>query len=238
MFNLVYSEILKLKKSKTIAFVILSSIFFPVFWFLITPFNCQKQTWVIYTSNSEDIMFMIVAIIVFMLLASYIFIREYSEDTVKLLYSYPVSQIAIFISKILTIYIIIALIYLLHFIIVFGSGLLVIHEPLTKEIFLSHAFAYITSMILEFSLIPLMIFIIKIFKNTTATAFAAVIILVSNFYVYETAQYRYWPFILPYIPIMKVGKAINLMATAGLGITTVVVGMLLCIFQLSRVKDI
>jgi bacitracin transport system permease protein len=205
---------------------------------LITPFNTQKQTWVIYTSNSEDIMFMLVGIIVFILLSSYIFLREYSDNTLKVLYSYPVSKTSIFISKVLTIYILIALIYLLHFIIVFGSGLLVIHESLTKVFFYKHMLAYISSMIFQFSLVPLLIFLINIFKNTTASAMISVFALFSNFYMYEIGRYNYWPFILPYIPIMNLSRAIDIISTMNLSIGVFITGTLLCIFQLTRVKDV
>lgn len=240
MFNLVYSEILKLKKSKTILFIILISIFFPVLGCLITPFNTEEQTWLTYAGGAEDWTFRFVGIIAFILLSSHIFIREYSYDTVKLMYSYPVSKISIFISKLLTIYIIIALIYILHFTIVFGGGLLVIHKPLTEKFLLSHATAYIISMILEFSVVPLIIFLINILKNTTASIFIAVVTLFLNFCMYQTKWYSCWPLLLPYIPMMKLelSKFINLIPAVKSGIIVAIAGMLLCIFQLSRLKDI
>lgn len=238
MLDLLYSEFLKLKKSKTIILIILISILFPVFWFLITPFNTQKQTWIIYTSNSEDIMFMVVGVIAFVLLSSHIFVREYSYDTMKLIYSYPVSKISIFISKVLTIYVLIAIIYFLHFIIVFAGGIVVIDEPLTKDFLFRHVEAYINSIILEFSLVPLLIFLINIFKNTIASAMIALFILISNFCIYEIGWYSYWPFILPCIPIMNFYSSIDMINTAKLSITTFVIGILLCMFQLSRVKDV
>ncbi|AKN30205.1 hypothetical protein Ccar_04950 [Clostridium carboxidivorans P7] len=240
MFNLVYSEILKLKKSKTILFIILISIFFPVLGCVITPFNTEGQIWLTYAGGAEDLTFGFVGTIAFILLSSHIFIREYSYDTVKLMYSYPLSKISIFVSKLLTIYIIIALIYILHFTILFGGGLLVIHKPLTKIFFLSHASAYIVSMILEFSIVPLIIFLINILKNTAASVFIAVVTSVSNFFMYQTNRCNYWPLMLPYIPIRKlqVSKFIDLMPAIKLGVITVIIGILLCIFQLSKEKDI
>lgn len=238
MFNLVYSEILKLKKSKTLIFIIISSLLFPVLWCLITPFNIYKQTWVTYTTETEDIMFMLVGIIVFVLLSSYIFLREYSDNTVKVLYSYPVSKISIFISKMLTIDIIVAVIYLLHFIIVFAGGRLVITQSLTKEFFLMHISVYITSMIMQFALVPLLIFIINILKNTTASAMIAVFVLFSDFFVYEIGKYKYWPFILPYLPFMKLYRGGDIISAVILAIGVFIIGMVLCIFQLSRVKDV
>lgn len=238
MFDLVYSEILKLKKSKTLILIIISSMVFPVLWFLITPFNIQKQTWVTYTTETEDIMFMLIGIIAFVLLSSYIFLREYSDNTVKVLYSYPVSKISIFISKMLTIDIIVALIYLLHFITVFAGGRLVIPQSLTKEFFFMHISVYITSMIMQFSLIPLLIFIINIFKNTTASAMIAVFVLFSNFFVYEIGNYKYWPFILPYLPFMKLYRGVDIISAVTLAIGVFVIGIVLCIFQLLRVKDV
>jgi bacitracin transport system permease protein len=207
---------------------------------LITPFNTGGEAWLPYASVAEVWTFRFVGTIAFILLSSHIFLREYSYDTVKLIYSYPISKISIFISKLLTVYIIIALIYILHFTIVFGGGLLMIHKPLTEKFLLSHAAAYIISMILEFAIIPLIIFLINIFKNTTASIFIAIVTLFSNFYISETKWYSSWPLLLPYIPMMKleVIKFINLIPAVKSGVITAIIGMSLCIFQLSRLKDV
>lgn len=238
MLDLIYSEFLKLKKSKTILVFFLINIFFPIFWFLITPFNIQKQTWIIYTSNSEDIMFLGTGIFVSVLLSSYIFLQEYSYDTVKLLYSFPISKLSIFISKLLTIYLLITAIYFLHFILVFVGGILVINEPLTKNFLFLHIKAYISSMILDFSLIPLLVFIIHLFKKTTASSVIALLILLSNFCIYELGLYNYWPFILPYIPFKNLYAISNMVYAIVLGIITFVLGILLCIFQLSKTEKL
>lgn len=238
MFDLMYAEMLKLKKSKTIVGILISCMFFPVFWFLITPFNNQKQTWVIYTSNSEDIMFMIIGVIVFILLSSYIFLREYSDNTINSLFTYPVSKISILISKILTIYIIIAVIYFLHFTLVFASGLIVVREPLTKEILLRHFSVYLTSMIFQFSVIPMIVFLVNLFKNTTVSAIIAVFAFLSNCYMYEVGKYKFWPFMLLYVPVMSLNKTVDIGITAGFAAIIFAIGIGVCIFQLSIVKDV
>lgn len=238
MFDLMYAEMLKLKKSKTIVGIIISCMFFPVFWLLITPFNSQKQTWLIYTSNSEDIMFMIIGVIVFILLSSYIFLREYSDSTINSLFTYSVSKKSILISKILTIYIIIAAIYLLHFTLVFASGLIVVHEPLTKKNLLRHFIAYLTSMIFQFSVIPMIVFLVNLFKNTTVSAMIAVFAFLSNCYMYAVGKYKFWPFMLLYVPIMGLNKTVDIGITAVYSAIIFTIGVLLCIFQLSRIKDV
>lgn len=238
MLDLVYSEFLKLKRSKFIFCFILISIVFPVFWLLITPFNIQKQTWLIYTSNAEDIMFMGIEILVSVFITSYIFVQEYSHGTVKLLYSFPISKFSIFIGKLFTIYLFIAITYFIYFIIVFGGGIIVIDEPLTQSFLTLHVRAYFCSMILDFALVPLLIFLIHLFKKSTVSAIIAILILISNFCIYELGLYYCWPFLLPYIPIMNLYGIHNMIDTAVLGIVTFISGILLCIFQLSNIKNV
>lgn len=237
MFDLMYSEVLKLKKSKTILGIFMSCLFIPVIWSLLGPFYTEKFTWKTYTSGLEDSMFMVIGTAAFVLLTSYIFLREYQDDTEKELFTYPVSKISILICKIVIIYIIIALIYFLHFALVFAGGLLVVQEPLTKEYFLRHGRAYLWSMLLEFSLIPLIVFFVNLFKNITISAIIAVLIVFSNFCMFEINKYKYWPFFLIYLPRIGLYKTVDMKNAFIFSIAIFIVGILLNIAQLSKVKD-
>lgn len=238
MFNLVYSEILKLKKSSTMLYLVLGSIAFPIFFILLMFITRNKLSWKSYANNQEDVMFMAVGIIIFTLLSSYIFLREYSDNTIRILYSYPVSKISIFISKLLVIYIIIALVYILHFIVVFTGGILILKEPISAEFFLVHLDLYIFSVILQFSIIPILVFFINISKNSILSALLGIFALGINFYAYVTHRYEYCPFLLPYMPFMKLYKPICITNTIELALGVFGIGVILCIFQSLKVEKI
>ncbi|MCB2342516.1 ABC transporter permease [Clostridium estertheticum] len=238
MFNLVYSEILKLKKSSTVLYLVLGSIAFSIFFILLMFITKNKPSWKNYANNQEDVMFMAVGIIIFTLLSSYIFLREYSDNTIRILYSYPVSKISIFISKILAIYIIITLVYILHFIVVFTGGILILKEPLSTKFFLVHLDSYIFSVILQFSIIPILVFFINISKNSVVSALLGVSALGINFYAYLTHRYEYCPFMLPYMPFMKLYKPICITTTIELALGVFGFGVILCVFQTLKVEKI
>lgn len=238
MFNLVYSEILKLKRSSTILYLTLSSIFFPVVAFILTMIINHKPTWKEYVNNLEDVMFMAVGILIFTLLSSYVFLREYSDNTKRELYSHPISKMSIFTSKMLAIYIIIVLIYVLHFIIVFFGGLLALQEPLNKEFFFTHLRVNLESMILQFSIVPLLIFLTNIAKNFIVSTLVGVFALFVNAYTYITHNYEYCPFMLPYMPVLGFDTAVNINITAGLAIGVFIFGLIVCTFYFSMVEEL
>ena len=120
MGNIICSEFIKLKKSFIIPLVLLGGIVLPVMYFFLA-LNMDYDT-VRRSTSAKDFLRNIHIMqgqflnnIIFPLIGGYIFSREYANKTADVLYSYPVSRLKIFISKITVIFTLIVGVYFLNF---------------------------------------------------------------------------------------------------------------------------
>ena len=105
MINIIYSEFIKLKKSYILVIALLSGVLMPGVIFSADVANHRNEL----VSLTERVWFLenrirdvertsalFVYIIIFSLIAAYIFSREYTDKTANILYAYPVGRIRIF----------------------------------------------------------------------------------------------------------------------------------------------
>ncbi|WP_406542133.1 ABC transporter permease [Clostridium ljungdahlii] len=122
MFNIVYSEFLKLKKSYLVIITLIAAIFVPILECIQALSNnyrgssetLRNTLFMNYRVNIEVICFQFLYIVFFSLIASYVFSREFTDKTANTLFIYPSSRIKIFIGKLITVYIIIAFAYFIQ----------------------------------------------------------------------------------------------------------------------------
>jgi bacitracin transport system permease protein len=110
-------------------------------------------------------------------------------------------------------------------------GMFNVKAHLDKTVLLSHLTAYIISLLLLVTLMPILVFIINMIKNTAAVM---ILVILSNFIAYEKGWQGYWPLLLPYVPFYNMVKPIDIVLTGVLAIVTFVVGLGLCKIQLSQ----
>jgi bacitracin transport system permease protein len=236
MYNYLYAEILKLKRSKTIISLYLSGILFPLFWFVLSNFIDNKQTWEVYVSESGSTFFMVIETIVFALLASHMFLREYSNNTAGLLHCYPVKRVSIYAIKLAVIYIIVTAVYITYFILIFLGGFFIVKEPLSKEFLLLHLKMYAISLLFQYSIIPFMAFVANLIKNQTISALFAIFIMFTNSAAFMLGKQNVWPLMLPYISVINPYKPLDIGFMAIMAFGIFVVGTVLGILQFSKIE--
>ncbi|WP_032120547.1 ABC transporter permease [Clostridium amazonitimonense] len=232
MLNVFYCEILKLKKSFLIWLMIFLIFGLNLTYFL-TRINDSVLGWNGYILNTEMILFSFLGIILFFIATGHIICREYTEKTVSILYTYPISRVKIFIGKCLAIVFIILLIYTLNFLFVFGGRILLLKESVTSEILLLHLKMNLYSMIFQTILVPIWVLISSISKSTSLCAILASVIAGSNVLLlsFENLQ-KYSPFMLPFIPLATAVKTGELNITSNnilLAACTFLFAIILCL---------
>lgn len=122
MISIIYSEILKLKKSNTLFLILVGALVMPIFFdiaLLIQGARNFHFSYYAYRSEGNNVM--ILSTMIFALLAGKVFSREYSDQTCATLFCYPYKRTQIFIGKLLVIYIMMIISYFIQGIYTYGS---------------------------------------------------------------------------------------------------------------------
>lgn len=206
MFDFIYAEILKIKKSKVVLCLILTSIILPGIWFFLSLFYYPHSAWASASIEVEDFTFLILETLIFVLLSNYVFVKEYSYDTKGIEYAYPVHRIKIYVSKLLVTYMILLLIYTIHFFVVLLGLALTMTMFSIKNMLFSHFEAYLLSILLQFCIIPIMVILGNVLKKYSYSILISILIYFFTLFLFALNKYRNWPFIFQYMPILNIDK--------------------------------
>lgn len=215
MFNIVYSEILKLKKSYLFTTAVIASVFLPTIAFSVSlPTDYSGISSVLrytfikdYRANIEVNCFCFLYTVLFSLIAGYIFSREFADKTDNVIYTYPISRTKIFIGKLVTLYIIIAFIYLVQFLAMYLSLCIAWHELPSNNFIITDMKVNVYSLLMQFILMPIPILIGNITKNIIFPVVYGVLgalscmcaIAVGS--MYSAIYMQFFPLMLPVIPM-------------------------------------
>lgn len=246
MFNIVYSEFLKLKKSYLIIVTLIISIFIPVFQCIGALSNdysgisdVLRNTLIKnYRANIEMICFQCLYIIFFALIASYIFSREFTDKTANILYTYPLSRTKIFIGKLLTLYMIIMFVYIVQFAATYLTLYIAWGEFPPKDFIVTDIKVNIYSALLQFVLVPIPILIGNITKNIILPVVYGILGAASNMFIMMAGIYMQMsPLMLPALPIYYFykGDPIDFVLTTASVVLTLVISMFLCIYHYNKI---
>ena len=248
MLNIIYSEILKLKKSYILIIALISGVLIPSTRLIsnimndysIVPLN---DRWRFFQEDVFDIdrmSVLMVYIIIFCLIAAYIFSREYTDKTSNILYTYPISKKKIFLGKFITIYMLIVFVYLIQILTTYLGlyiewGVLPPIKFIIKDIKVN-----IYSMLLQFLLIPIPVLIANITKNIVFPIIYGLLgdvmmglLLGSGANIYS----QFFPLTLPTLPFYYYhkGDPIDFVVTIIGAVITFCLFMFLCIYHHSNV---
>lgn len=235
MLNVIYSEILKLKKSNCV-FMILTSALGMVILMNIAIWitNDKKRTFESYSYNVGQMNSLILFSMVFCMIAAYIFIREYSDKTAGTLYSYPFSRIKIFLGKLVVIYMIIAVVYFIQCISTYLSYYK-LFGVLERDQVMLNLKVNVYSMLFQMSSIPMIIFLGNLKRNIIVPIgyeILTVIIngLCDNRYI---SQIKYNPF-AGSVSVFKYfygDYTLDIKNMAAASITFFIVSILICVYH-------
>ncbi|WP_234122655.1 ABC transporter permease [Clostridium hydrogenum] len=241
MFSFIYAEMLKMKKSKVILGLAITSVILPAFWLVLSLFSTTSpRSFEATTREIEDITFLILETLVFILLSNYVFVKEYYYGTENIEYIYPVNRVIIYSSKLLTNYMIMSFIYIIYFIVVFLGLTFTIGIPDIKKMFFSHFKAYMISILLQFYIVPIMVVIGNMLKRYVLSICSATFIFLLSCLLFFANKYKYWPFIFQYIPIFNadnIGMKFNIVYLLVSSLIIFLVTFLLGAFQFSYMDE-
>ncbi|OOM16395.1 ABC transporter permease [Clostridium saccharobutylicum] len=244
MFNIIYSEFIKLKKSYILIIALISAILMPGIQIIndiendytTIPLNDRGRFFQRDVVDIDRISILMIYIIIFCLISAYVFSREYTDKTANILYTYPISKERIFVGKFITIYMIIIFVYLIQIITTY-LGLYVVWGKLPPiQFIIKDIKINIYSMLLQFLLLPIPVLIANLTKNIIfpiiygllATIIVG-LLLGSGAKIYS----QFCPLTLPALPFYYYhnGDPIDFVITIGSAIITFVLFMFLCIYQ-------
>ncbi|MBW6410739.1 ABC transporter permease [Clostridium weizhouense] len=238
MLNVIYSEFLKLKKSYIILLVLIGGSVNPGFMDLAIMVSGEKnRTFEKYVYNIELINFSLIYGILFALIAGYIFCREYSDKTASTLYAYPISRVKIFIGKLIIIYALITIVYFIQMVTMY-LGYYMLYGSIEYKLIINDIKVNICSLLFQFLLIPIPIFIANISKNIVLTVSYGILsfIITASLTRMKSFYIKYIPLLTPYFCAKNFyypGK-VDMMAAITSGIICFVISIALCIYQYNK----
>ena len=248
MFNIIYSELIKLKKSYVLIIALFSGVVMPGVIFMADMASHRNQL----VELTERVGFfeervvdidrisgLVIYIIIFSLIAAYVFSREYTDKTANILYAYPIGRRKIFLGKLITIYTLITVVYIIQVLTTYLS-LYIVWGVLPSVKFISTDIKVnLYSMLLQFLLIPIPILIANITRNVIFPIVYGllgdviiVLLLGGGASIYS----QFCPLTLPSLPLYHYhnGDPIDFVITIGCAVITFSVFMFLCIYQYSN----
>ena len=246
MFNLIYSEFLKLRRTHIIPLIVLGAILIPFIQCFTIAAICnacpdeslKMQTLKNSLMNINLIQIPAVNTLIISLVASFIFIKEFTNKTNNVIYSYHISRMKIFIAKYITIFILCSILYLINFIaivlvIYIGYGI----EGLNR-IFIMQLEVNLSSLLLQIFEIPIVIFIASVSKNLIIPSVYSIISAFSGFLIFNSGIYmQLIPTMLPSIPVSRIlqGDPIDYIAVIITAVSTFVLFLFLCTWYWKKV---
>ena len=180
MFNLVYCEFLKLKKSHLFLSLAVLTLLVPVLLYIKWHGDHNIIIWDVYLFQEQTATTALINLPMYAFISSYIYTREFSYNTAQTLFSYPISRVKIFISKFIVIITLTSCIMVLQLLFTVFAGLILPHETLTKGILLSHLRLNLYILVAQYAILPIAIFIAQVSRNIIMPMVYGVIMTVFN----------------------------------------------------------
>ena len=188
MYNAIYCEFLKLKKSYFYLVLLLLTCFMPAILCFGWLIEGRSVSWNFYINQVEEMAFILINIAMYSLISAYIYTREFSCNTAQTLFSYPVGRIKIFISKFIVIISVMFFITTFQILLTFLGGLLLPHEVLTKEILLGHLRINLYALAFQYAILPIAIFIALLSRNVIMQMVYGGLLTVSNIFLLNSGK--------------------------------------------------
>lgn len=199
MTKYVLAEFTKFKYSK-VKYSILVLLVPVILVFIMYAVNNKKYPiveWDSYLTTIETFLNLLVCMLVFGIITSYVFGVEYETKTINVLFTYPIHRIKLLFSKLTLIFIIIMFSLISVFLISIFLGMLIKHDPLTLNIISDNFMVYIKMICMHFILVTI---IPPIVFHTKSVLPAVVFIVGASFFniiLVNTKLSSFYPWSIP-----------------------------------------
>lgn len=194
MVNIVYSELLKLKRAKMFMVSVLGAAAAPIMMFI--GFLSMKSktpdepiTFAVSFYNTNLYVLLLIGPLLYGVITAYLFTREYTEGALVNLLTIPVSRINLIISKMILLFIWIFVLTLVAWGLTLILGLIGQFEDLDAAILLQSLQEYTVGGSLLFLLATPTIFVTFLFKNYVPTIIFTAVITMGNIAL-ASSEYR------------------------------------------------
>lgn len=202
MINAIYCELLKLKKSKEIKVYFIIALMLPIYGLVCSVIGEYEYTWrSIFSGNDLSLVTVFLTISVIGI-TYYVFNREYKDKTIKTINSYPCDVKMIFFSKVLTICILVAILYIMKLMICITSGIINTGTLPEIELLFSYIVKSTLCMIMQFCEIPLISLVSLLFGRRANKVFMFIFILLGDC-LSVVSRSSVWPFSIHMIPLIN-----------------------------------
>lgn len=238
LYTITSTELLKLKNCK-ITWAIPACSLIPNFIvFLIYAFNPKYPivVWEEYFLQPIMLINLLIGIGLFALLTGFIFSREYQEQMVNSLFTYPISRISFLVGKMMVMLLIIGIVIFSSFGLSIFSGVVLEHEPLTSTILLKYLKAHILMVIMHFALIPIVAQLGISKRSIIPPIIFGICAMVVNLIIFNTPYNTILPWTIPTIFSPHEGGRTFINYSLGTVIlfVTFAIGIVLCINSLKK----
>jgi|GEM_PF-1165625 len=183
MYNVIYCEFLKIKKSHFYLSLIFIVSILPIVLTLLATKGSSLRNGVNYIFLIEKASFNFLTIPLSTLIAAYTFTREFSFKTMSNLFCYPASKLKIFFSKLVFIALLIAGLIFFQLFLSLLLGSLFNHAELTSNLLLVYLKLNLYHILCLCSILPIAILIALLCKNSIVPFIYSVIVCICNAYM-------------------------------------------------------
>lgn len=193
------TEFIKLKKCKILWCIPFCVILPDALVFSMYAFNKKYPVvdWNDYVSIAASVFNLFMAVGFFTLIAGFIFSREYQENTINTMFTYPISRVQFFAGKLIVMLILISITTMTSFILLMTSGIIIKHEPLTANMLLTYGKSYVLMIIMHFALVPIMAFLSIYNKNMIPSLILGISAVCVNIIILNTPFNTVFPWTVP-----------------------------------------
>lgn len=228
MASLIYSEFLKLKRSKIFIISVLGGLVAPLIEIIsvvkgrteITDFTPIFSTMFMDVNLYNMMLF---GMVVFCVIIGYLFSREYTENTLKNIVTIPVSKVKFLLAKFIMLYFWIFALVLLAWLMTFLGGLILGVGELSAAVLLKSLWDFFLGTTLVFITLTPFVLITLVFKNIIPTIIAAVAIALGNIVLLSDEFAKIYPwsasfYIMNYSdkPFPEIYQSITAVALVGI----------------------
>lgn len=239
MLTFIQMEFLKLKRSKIFLLSLMGAVLPPLLMFIaVTAFD-EGQSFEVLFSNVNMYMSAMFAVLIFAIIISYLFGREYNEHTLKTMLTIPVSRGKFLISKYIMflVWIVILTVTTTLSTLIFGfiAGL----EGFTLNLFVKSFGQLLFANVLLFLTFSPFVFISLLITNMVPAMVGGATLSLINLMIYGQNWAPFVPWVCPYLIASGeiVEYSTNIMVSYGVILATFLIGLVISYIYFTK-KDV
>ena len=239
MLTFIQMEFLKLKRSNIFLLSIIGAILPPLLMFIAALSFGEKQTFTALFTNVNMYMSILFAVLLFTIMISYLFGREYNEHTLKNILTIPISRKKFLTSKYLMLLVWIIILTIITSISTLIFGFIAGLDGLTLKLFIDSFIQLLYANVLLFLTFSPFVFVSLFITNMVPAMVGGATLTLINILIYGQNWAPYIPWVCPYLIASGEIKTYttSIITSYSLILTTFAIGVIISYIYFNK-KDI